>query len=147
MHLSNFNKIASIVSIFVYLCLVVGSYLLADAIGLTVRISYEDTVVTSHRYWEEESNGHYTDLGWFIFIVSGMLAWRIYHWVASGRLDGNISKKSHRSWLIWITGMSTYIFSSTLLSFVVLNNSLLLILQLLCAVIIFWFGWKYNKSI
>jgi len=145
--MSNFNKIASIVSIFVYLCLVFGSYFLADVIGLTVFINYEDTVVTSHRYWEEESDGHYTDLGWFIHIVSGMLAWRVYHWFVSGRLNGNISKKSRRSWLIWITGMSIYIFSSTLLSFVVLNNSLLSILQLSCAVIIFWFGWKYNKSI
>lgn len=89
----------------------------ADSLGVPTYIDFGETVTVtrgSGRYsYDEEIDGTSTDVGMFILIASIMLAWRVYHWVISGRVNGDISIESHTTWLYWLLGMSTYILITT----------------------------------
>ena len=111
------GKIAVAISIISFGLIYFGMDTIADALGVPTYIDFGETVTVtrgSGRYsYDEDIDGESTDVGMFIFISSIMLAWRVYHWVASGKFDGDISKQSHTTWLFWLTGMATYVVVTT----------------------------------
>lgn len=81
-----------------------------------------------------EFDSYTTDFGMYAFIVSVMLAWRVYHWVLSGGIAGNISIESHITWVYWLVGMTIYILLIIPLSYIEMPALLHRMIILICAV-------------
>jgi len=111
------EKIAIVISILAFGLLYFCMDTVADSLGVPTYIDFDETVTVtrgSGRYsYEEDIDGESTDVGIYILIVSIMLAWRVYHWIISGKMNGNIPVESHITWLYWLLGMSTYILVTT----------------------------------
>lgn len=141
------NKIALAVSIITFGLIYFGLDSIADVLGVPTYIDFGETITVtrgSGRYsYDEDISGESTDVGIFIMIASIMLAWRIYHWVISGNIKGNISKESHYTWLFWIMGMTAYILLTTPIWKIDMPVVLQRIIVLACGAGIAWFF--YNK--
>lgn len=111
------EKIAVLVSICAFALFYFCLDTVANLLGVPTYISFGKTVTVnrgSGRYsYDEESDGASTDVGEFVLIASIMLAWRVYRWIVSGRMNGCISIENHTAWLYWLIGMFTYILITT----------------------------------
>lgn len=111
------EKIAIVVSIFAFGLFYFCMDTMADSLGVPTYIDFGETVtVTSGSglySYDEEIDGISTDVRIYILIAGIMLAWRVYHWVISGKMNGNIPVESRITWLYWLLGMSTYILITT----------------------------------
>jgi hypothetical protein len=141
------EKIAVAISIISFALIYFGLDTIADTLGVPTYIDFGETVTVtrgSGRYsYDEDIDGESTDVGMFILIASIMLAWRIYHWVVSGKFNGNISKESHTTWLFWLVGMTAYILVTTPIWQIDMPGILQRIIVLGCGAGIAWF--TYNK--
>ena len=103
------GKISLVVSIIAFGFIYFGFDTAADAIGVPTYIDFDETITVtrgSGRYsYEVDIDGESTDVGIYIMIASIMLAWRIYHWVLTGKVNGEISRESHITWMHWLLGM------------------------------------------
>ena len=89
------EKIALVISIISWLGLSTGLGFIVEILGVPIL--------------EERYGAAHETLGFLVlFIISPMLAWRVYHWVVSGQFDGNIPKESHTKWLFWLAGLTAY---------------------------------------
>ena len=134
------KKIAIALSIFFFGLASIGMCILADSLGISVYTDYGETVTITHRYYEEESDGRITEVGWFIMFFNAMLAWRMYRWVVSGKFDGDISIESHTKWLFWLAGMSAFLLVNALILQIEMNGHFQRIIQTGCSVGIAWFA-------
>jgi hypothetical protein len=111
------TKIAFVVSISALVSLYIGMQMLAKHLGLATYEDFGEAVTISRgggRYsYDDEVEGATTDLGYYILIISAMLAWRIFHWVLSGKINGNLRVDQKLLWSSWFWGMSTFIVLST----------------------------------
>jgi hypothetical protein len=111
------EKISLVVSIIAFGFIYFGFDTAADAIGVPTYIDFGETITVtrgSYRYsYEDDIDGESTDVGIFIMIASIMLAWRIYHWLLTGKINGEISRESHITWIHWLLGMTAYILITT----------------------------------
>lgn len=146
------EKIAVVVSIFAFGLFYFCMDTVADSLGVPTYIDFGETVTVtrgSGRYsYDEEIDGTSTDVGTFILIASIMLAWRVYHWVISGKVNGNISIESHTTWLYWLLGMSTYILITTPLWHIEIPGFIQRIGALALGAGVAWFFYnKHNAAI
>ena len=141
------EKIALIVSIISFALIYYGMDTIADTLGVPTYIDFGETITVtrgSGRYsYDEDIDGESTDVGIYIMIASIMLAWRIYHWIISGNIKGNISRESHTTWLFWLFGMSAYILVTTPIWQINMHDGLQRVLVLGIGAGIAWF--TYNK--
>lgn len=90
---------------------------LASKLGFPTYIDYGDEVLVTRgsglTSYDEEVTGAATDIGVFILFLSGMLCWRIFHFVLSGKLSGNLPLEQRVLWLYWLVGTTAYIVTST----------------------------------
>ncbi len=111
------QKIAIGISIAACISLYIGMNVLAKALEFPTYIDFgETTTVTrgSGRYsYDEEIDGETTDVGFYILIVSVMLAWRIYHWVLSGKPGGNLPLGQRITWRYWFLGLTAFVVLTT----------------------------------
>lgn len=89
------EKIALVISIIFWFCLGMGLGFIVEILGVPI---FEDPYTAAHE----------TLRFLVFFIISPMLAWRVYHWVVSGQFNGNIPKESHTQWLFWLAGLTAY---------------------------------------
>lgn len=111
------GKIAVAISILAFGIFYFCMDFVADTLGVPTYIDFAETITVtrgSGRYsYDEDIDGTSTDVGMFILIASIMLAWRVYYWVISGKMSGNIPVERHITWLYWLLGMFTYILVTT----------------------------------
>ena len=124
-----------------------GMEAVTHLLGLPTYIDFGESVTVtrgSGRYsYDEDIEGEYSDIGWFILICSAMLSWRVYHWAISGKIDGGISKEAHTTWFFWLIGIATYIFTTTIIWQIDMPETLQRLLVFGCAGGIAWLA--YNK--
>ena len=141
------EKIAVAISIISFALIHFGLDTIADTLGALTYIDFGETVTVTRGsgryYYDEDIDGESTDVGMFIHIASIMLAWRTYHWVVSGKLNGNISKETHTTWLFWLVGMAAYILITTPIWQIEMPGILQRLIVLACGAGIGWF--TYNK--
>jgi hypothetical protein len=141
------EKIAVAISFISFGLIYFGLDTIADTLGVPTYIDFGETVTVTRGSgpgsYDEDINGERTDVGVFIFFASIMLAWRIYHWIVSGKFGGNISKESHTTWLFWLLGMTSYILVTTPIWQIEMPGILQHIIVFGCGAGIAWFG--YNK--
>lgn len=141
------EKSAIALSIFSFALIYFGLDAVADFLGVPTYIDFGETVTVtrgSGRYsYEEDIDGESTDVGIYILIVSIMLAWRVYHWVISGNIKGDLSKESHTTWFYWLGGITTYILVATPVWYIDMPAIMQRIVVLVCGAGIAWF--LYNK--
>jgi hypothetical protein len=130
------EKIAVVVSIAAFFGLYISLDLTAGLLGVPTYIDYGETITVtrgSGRYsYDEDVSGSTTDVGMFILALSGMLAWRIFHWIKSGNLNGNIPSKSHTTWLYWLLGMTAYILITTPIWYIDISPTIQRVIVLAC---------------
>ena len=88
---------------------------LAGLFGLPFIIDYEETVTIYSGYGESETDGGFTDVGFYLVIVSFMIAWRSYGWFAYRRIWGNATERSKRLWWYWLNGLTVTLVLTQLL--------------------------------
>lgn len=145
------EKIAVVISIVSFGLIYFGLDTVADTLGVPTYIDFGETVsVTrgSGRYsYDEEIDGESTDVGIFIMIASIMLAWRVYHWVISGKVHGNIKRESHITWLFWLLGMTAYVLVTTPIWKIDMPSMLQRIIVLGCGAGIAWFAYHKHAEV
>ncbi len=145
------SKLSLLIS-FVSFCLIyIGLESAVDFLGLPTYIDFGETInVTrgSGRYsYDEDISGVNTDIGIYIMVMSGMFAWRVYHWLKTGKLDGNRSTLSLLSWTYWVVGFSAYIVATTPIWFIDMPGIIQRLLALGLGGGIAWFTFcKYNQA-
>lgn len=141
------EKIAVVISVGAFGLIYFGLDTIADALGASTYIDFGETISVTRgsglSSYEEDIGGETTDVGIYLMVASIMLSWRVYHWVVSGTIYGNISRESHITWLTWILGMSAYILLTTPIWNIEMPGILHLIIVLGCGAGIAWFA--YNK--
>lgn len=90
---------------------------LVSKLGFSTYIDYGEEVLVTRgsglTSYEEEISGAVTDIGVFIIFISGMLCWRIFHFVLAGKLSGNLPHDQRILWQYWLLGATVYIVIST----------------------------------
>ncbi|MGV6475345.1 hypothetical protein [Azotobacter vinelandii] len=111
------SKISIMVSVIAAIGIYLGLNFVAEEIGIPTYIDYGGPVTITHgsgRYsYDDEVTGGSTDFGFYIMILSVMLAWRLYHLV-DFRLGGEpLRDESKASWFQWLAGFTAYISITT----------------------------------
>lgn len=133
------KKIAIGISTLFFSLMYFGLSEVAGFLGEPIYIDFGERITVSRQFYEIETSGLTTDIGLFIFIISIMFSWRLYHWAVSGKIYGNISIESHITWLFWLLGLSFYILIVTLIRQIEMYYILERIIIFSCIVGIAWF--------
>tara|TARA_B100000963_G_C22435301_1_gene584039 strand:+ start:384 stop:839 length:456 start_codon:yes stop_codon:yes gene_type:complete len=122
---------------------------LSTLFGFTTFIEYGETVFFSNRYYEEESDGYFTGLGYFFMYLEFLVAIRGGMAVFHGEINAGVSKKDNLTLLLIGGGLLTWAISSEFLYlFLNSDSSVLSILKTLIGLYIFYVCYKiYNKKI
>ncbi len=111
------GSIAVVSSIVAFIVLFYILNELADFLGAVTYIGMgEESLLTS---WGDETSGSITLVGYFVIVINGMLAWRVYHWVLSGKLQGDLKEKQRKMW------MSCFAFQLLYISFTIRIHSII----------------------
>lgn len=81
---------------------------LANAIGVPVKILFDEPMIVENRYYEEEVDGAFTTFGVCAVIVCIMLASRVGMAVYVGAWRGNVSDRDELTFLAWLFGLSIF---------------------------------------
>lgn len=98
------KKIAGTLSVIITFIAILGLNILSDKLGFTTYIDYGETITIEHQFYEEEKDGYMSNVGWYILIVTSMLGWRLYHWLISGKIFGNLKYEQRLIWNYWFIG-------------------------------------------
>lgn len=123
------NKIAVAVSLAFFCFFYFGLDMTADALGVPLYIDGVDTGV-----------------GISLILFSILLAWRVYHWVLSGEVYGNIPKESHITWLFWLLSLLAFILSATMIRHIEVSSVIQRIAVLGSGVFIAWVAYKKHAE-
>lgn len=91
-------------------------------------------------------DGVSTGVGLCIMVSSILLAWRVFHWVLSGKVHGNIRKDSHITWLFWLLSMLAFIFSVAIIRNIELSSTIQRMAVLGCAIFIAWLAYTKHTE-
>jgi hypothetical protein len=112
--------------------------IIVSILGIPTYIDFGETVTVMRgsgwSSYEDEISGVTTDIGFFIIIASGMLAWRVYHWVISGEISGDLPIESRITWRYWLAGLFSYVLISTPLLYMEIHGFLQRIIALSMAI-------------
>jgi hypothetical protein len=123
------DKIAVAVSLVFFCFFYFGSDMAADALGVPMYI-----------------DGAGTGVGVCLILFSILLAWRVYHWVVSGKVHGNIPKESHITWLFWLLSLLAFILSATIIRHIEVSSVIQRIAVLGSGVFIAWVAYKKHAE-
>ena len=115
--------------------------------GITTFIEYDEPIVTSNRYYEEEVDGHNTGLGFSLMILSFAVAIRGGMAVDTRTLSGGVSVLGNYLLGIFIIGLLFHGIIHQILYFILdLPSFLRIFLEAIFAIGIFYFGYKIYKE-
>ena len=100
------EKLAGIFSMIMVVGMIVGLIILSEKLGFTFDIDYGETITIDHGIYDEEKSGAISNVGWYILIISSMLGWRLYHWLISGKMSGNLEYRSRLTWKYVFIGLT-----------------------------------------
>jgi hypothetical protein len=92
--------------------------LLRNALGLVSYVDYGETIIISHRYYDEEVDGHFTGIGWFFNYIAWLVAIRVGMGIHDGEIINNVSRKNNLIILIVGSGLLIYGISNQIIYFV-----------------------------
>ncbi|MHC8509470.1 MAG: hypothetical protein ACYYKD_08765 [Rhodospirillales bacterium] len=123
----------------------------AEFLGLAIRVEYGETIVITHRLYDEERDGHLTALGWlvtFLTFASGI-------WAGRAVYTGNwaIDFKSRNVRQVVVTGVCLSLYALIMTTaWEVFGRELLRapaivanLLDLAAIAMCVWLGFKYYK--
>ena len=124
------NKIAVVVAVITFFAIKMSLDAAGSALGIANYIDFGASVTVDRGLYDEEVNGATTDFGMFGFVAATMIAWRVYHCIRAGKLDGNLTKVQGQTWLVWFVGAAIYTALSVAVNRLGLPHPLPLIVKL-----------------
>lgn len=110
-----------IIAISVSIALMLGLSDLLNAFGVVTYIAFDEPILVSHRYYDEEIYGDMIGLGTAILILSLMLGARSGMAIYEGNLSGGLDNKSRIQFKAWLIGVLAF-GVLTLLSYYILSD-------------------------
>lgn len=111
------ERVALGAAIVAFVVLFVAAGALSTSLGLSHHVDYGETVIEPRGFgrfsYDEESDGHTTDIVYLEALLSILLSWRIYRWVLTGNLRGDLSPRQRLQWRCWLIGGTAYIVPTT----------------------------------
>lgn len=89
---------------------------LSELFGLETYIDFPETVVISHRYYDEEVDGAFTAVGSAINFISIMIGIRCGMAFFYGSWDKWLSHKDNVSYYCWLIGLGLYGLGGTIIN-------------------------------